>query len=262
MERSTAVVLAGGSQDEVTALAPGAPNKAFVKVAGVPLVTRTLQALKRSAHVGRIVAVAPPSAHGDRALSLADEIRPSGLRISDSLRSGLAGLDPDAMTVLCTSDLPLLTEAAVDEFIGFAVATGADVTYGCLERRYHEARFPQFPHTWAHLRGGTFCGTGLMTVRPRVYPLLERFIERLGAARKNPLRLASLFGWDVMLALAARRLTIAAAERRAGELLGASVRAVPCTHPEIAINVDRASDVALAEAAIAVMERNAASTNA
>jgi len=38
----TTIVLAGGKPDAVAALQPGAPNKAFIDVAGKPLVTRTL----------------------------------------------------------------------------------------------------------------------------------------------------------------------------------------------------------------------------
>ena len=45
-------------------------------------------------------------------------------------------------------------------------------------------------------------------------------------------------------------LSIAEVERRGSLLLGARVAAALCTHPEIAVNVDRESDVALAEALV------------
>jgi hypothetical protein len=77
--------------------------------------------------------------------------------------------------------------------------------------------------------------------------MLERFIERLGAARKHPFRLASLFGWDMLARFAVGRLSIAAAEARASKILGAPVRALVSPYPETAVNVDRVSDVALAE---------------
>ncbi|MDQ6930703.1 MAG: hypothetical protein M3126_08575, partial [Candidatus Eremiobacteraeota bacterium] len=118
--------------------------------------------------------------------------------------------------------------------------------------------YPQIPHTWARLADGTYCGGGFITLRPRTWPLLARFIERLGAARKNPLQLASLFGWDVLLRYALRRLTVAQAQTRASFILGAPVRAVISTHPEMAVNVDRASDVALAEALVRERETTSA----
>src|SRR5262249_6029588 len=94
---------------------------------------------------------------------------------------------------------------------------------------------------------GTFCGGGIVAMKPRALPLLERFIERLGAARKHPIRLASLFGWDVLLRFAVRQLAVEQAEARATKILGAPVRALVSPYAETGVNVDRVSDIALAE---------------
>ena len=244
---TTAVVLAGGPADDVAALEPGAVNKAFVHVGGVTLVERTLRALRASTRIERIIVVAPASAHDDSALSLADERRADGAKIRISLRNGLHDLPPGEIVLVSTSDLPILVPAAVDDFIDYAYDLDPDLGYGCIERTVHEALFPNVPHTWARLRDGTFCGAGLVAIKPRVLPALERFIERLGAARKNPLRLASLFGWDMLARFALGQLSMANAERRASQLLGAPVRAVVSPYPETGVNVDRVSDVALAE---------------
>ena len=245
-ERICAVVLAGGPADDISAMQPGAPNKAFVEIAGVALVERVLAPLRASASVRRIVVVAPESMRSHPALAAADELRPDGVRITDSLRSGLAGLPQDLDALVVASDLPVLTAVAVDDFAHRVRELDADVAYGCVERNAHLARYPEVPHTWARMREGTFCGGGLAALKPRALPLLERFIERLGAARKHPLRLASLFGWDVLARYAAGRLRIADAERRASSILGAPVRAIVSPFPETAVNVDRVGDVALA----------------
>ncbi len=242
-----AVVLAGGPHDELAAHTPGAPNKAFVEIRGVTLVERTLRALRAASGVGRIVVVAPPGVRGVAALALADEVRPDGVRIRDSLRSGLAGFDPHADILVSASDLPVLTPESIDDFISRAKAADADLTYGCIEKATHMAKYPEAPHTWARLRDGTYCGTGLITLRPRVWPALEKVIERLGEARKNPLKLASLFGWRILWRYAVGRLTIPQAEARASYVIGAKVRAIVSPYAEIGINVDRVSDIALAE---------------
>jgi molybdopterin-guanine dinucleotide biosynthesis protein A len=244
---TTTVVLAGGPPDDVAALEPGAPNKAFVRIGGVTLVERTLRALRASKQIGRIIVVAPDTAHDHPALALADERRADGKKIRESLRNGLQDLPPDEIVLVTTSDLPILLPDAVDDFIDYAKDLDADLGYGCVERTVHEALFPNVPHTWARLRDGTFCGGGLVAIKPRALPALERFIEKLGAARKNPLQLASLFGWDVLARFAIGRLSMASAERRASQLLGAPVRALVSPYPETGVNVDRVSDVALAE---------------
>ena len=243
-----AVVLAGGPPDAVAALTPGVPNKSFVPIAGKTLLERTLSALRSTPEIERIVVVAPSAARGLSGLELADEVRADGPYIGDSLRSGLSGAASGQLVLIASADLPVLNREAIEEFIGLARGKTADLAYACVERSVHRARFPEVPHTWAHLRDGTFCGGGVFALRPRIFPALERFLYRLGAARKNPLELAAIFGYDVLASYALRTLSIAAAERRASALLGAPVRAIVCSHPEIAVNVDRIGDVALAEA--------------
>jgi len=251
MSGTTAVVLAGGGRDAVAALDPKAPNKAFIEIAGRALVARTIDALRSVPRIQRVVAVAPDACAAHDALAGADERRSSGARMADSLRAGLEGLDPGRQALVAVSDLPILSRAAIDAFLDDAEASGADVAYSCVARSVHEAHFAEVPHTWAHLREGDYCGGGLVALRPRAFPALERFMGRLGAARKNPLRLASIFGYDTVFAYALGRLRIADAERRASALLGCAVRAIPSEHPEIAVNVDRPSDVALAERLVA-----------
>jgi len=245
--RISAVVLAGGPRDAVALLDPSAPNKAFVPIVGQTMVARTLAVLRTVPQVERIIVVAPfvSSALGD--LVDADEVRRDGARIGDSLASGLRGLPADEPVLVVASDLPILTRAALEEFLSLAHRRDVDLVYACVERRTHAARFPGVPHTWARLREGTFCGGGCVQLRPRALPALDVFLERLGRARKNPLALARIFGWDVLVRYALGRLSIRAAERRASELLGAPVAAAVCTHPEIAVNVDRPTDLALAE---------------
>lgn len=246
-----AVVLAGGPADALSARQPGAPNKAFVEIAGRTLLERVVSALCAAPSIGRIVVVAPPHMRRHTALKHADELRPDGVRIGDSLRAGLAGFAPADDVLVVASDLPVLTTQAIEHFVTATRALDADAVYGCVDRRAHLAAYPQFPHTWARMRDGTFCGGGIVALKPRALELLERFIERLGAARKRPLQLASLFGWDVLARYAVGRLTIAGAEGRASAILGAPVRALVSPYPETGINVDRVSDIALAEELLA-----------
>jgi GTP:adenosylcobinamide-phosphate guanylyltransferase len=252
-----AVVLAGGPRDDVAQL-QDAPNKAFLEIEGATLVERVLRSLSQASRIASVCVVAPPLTHDTPALSLASERRPDGPRITDSLRNGIAGLPPSDPVLIVTSDLPVLSPAAVDDFVERILASDPDAGYGCIERRTHEARFAQVPHTWARLRDGTFCGAGLASLKPRALPALEGFLERLGAARKSPIQLASLFGWDVLLRFALRRLTVAQAEQRAGQILGAKVRAIVSPFADAGVNVDRVSDVELARELV----RAAAATNA
>ena len=241
------VVLAGGPPDELAAHTPGALNKAYLEIAGKTLLQRTIEPIRAARSVSRIIVVTPAQAFAHPAAQLADERRPDGKRIRDSLQSGLEELPGDENVLISTSDLPVLTPEAVDDFVSRVQQKDADLSYGCLEKPVHMAAFPEIPHTWVRLKDGTYCGGGLMAMKPRVFPKLSQFIEQLGHARKNPLKLASLFGWDILLRFAIRRVAIVDAEERASRILGARTRAIVSPYAESAVNVDRVSDIALAE---------------
>ncbi len=241
-----AVVLAGGKADAVAALQPGRPNKAFLRIAGQALLERTVAGLRAAESIGSICIVAPDGCN-DPAIAAGDTRVAAGTRIGASLASGLAERAPDEPVLVTASDLPLLTGAAVDAFVRAALARDADLAYSCVDKRVHDRDYKEVPHTWARMRDGVFCGGPMILIKPRALPRLLDLLERLAAARRAPIMLSAVFGWDVLARFAFGLLSIAAAEKRASRLLGAPAIAVPCSFPEIAINVDRVSDVALAE---------------
>jgi len=210
------------------------------------MVTRVLMTLRAVPAIEQITVVAPTDALDDSALTLADVRRSSGERIIESVQRGLSESDPDAMMLLATSDAPLLSSESLREFAQTLASIDADLVYAIAERKAHEQRYPGVPHTWARMRGGVYCGGAVFGMRPRVVSALTKFLDELAAARKSPLRLARAFGWDVVLRFALGMLPIDAAEARASTLLGYRVRAVVAA-PDLAFNVDRKSDLALAE---------------
>lgn len=210
------------------------------------MVARVLRALRDVPEIERITVVAPPGALDDPALALAHERRSAGDKIVGSVENGLAGSDSNAMTLMVTSDAPLLSPHSLREFVRALAANDADLIYGIAERNAHEHAYPGVPHTWARMRDGVYCGSAVFGIRPRVMPALRRFLDELAAARKSPLKLARAFGWDVVLRFVFGGLSIRTAEERASAILGHPVRAV-VVEPDLAFNVDRNSDRALAE---------------
>lgn len=246
-----AVVLAGGPpDDEVALLQPGAPSKAFVRVAGLTLLQRVLRALRQAETIDGVRVVAPSGAHGDPSL-IGVDVCAAGERMVDSLRSALDGLDPDLPVLAVASDVALLSGQVVDDFVHSALALGADLVYAMVRKETHLARYPELPHTWAPLREGTFCGGGFVILKPRVLPSIFEAVETFGAARKSPLRLVRLLGWGTIWRFALRQLSVGYVERRVRALTGIDARGLECRHAEAAVNVDRASDVAAVERLIA-----------
>ncbi len=99
-----AIILAAGRGTRVG----GRNSKVLLPVGGRPLIVHTLERFGRSREVGKAVLVVPPGAVADyeallepaRPASLEIALRPGGERRQDSVRSGLAGLDPDCVFVV------------------------------------------------------------------------------------------------------------------------------------------------------------------
>ena len=245
-ERFTALALAGGVlEDDFRAAGYVAANKAYLPVGGVPMLTRVLQALRASDSIARIRCVTPVEAFrqlGSGSDLCDDVVGPSGDLVG-SLLAGMAGLPSAQRVIIVATDMPLLSAQAVDSFAGLARATPCDIGYGFVERRAHERAYPQVRHTWVRLREGTYCGAGVSVMRAGAAPQVQDVLRRFTAARKSPLKLASLFSYGLLLKALSGTLCISEVERRASEVSGLVCRGLLCDQPELAVNIDQIADL-------------------
>src|SRR5713226_6302272 len=99
-----AIVLAGGEPEP--GLDPGVLNKAFVEVAGLPLVGHVVAALQQARGIGRIAVVGP---------SALEQVLPDGLvvvpdagGIMDNVVRAARALDGAGSMLVAAADVPLL----------------------------------------------------------------------------------------------------------------------------------------------------------
>jgi len=240
-DRVEAVLLAGGHLDSLPEGERTPPGKGLLPIGQIPMAARALRALVESPRVERVVLVSPVEA-----MSLgpewagADEVAPAGADLIQSLQAGLARThDPQAPVLTVAGDLPFLSSPAVTDFLNRCAGRDeASVWYGFMRREVSEKKFPGVRHTWARLTEGTFCGTGLVALRPQVAKRMEQAMKELEQARKNPLRLAAILGWRTILAFTLRRLTVSMAEESARRLLGVPCAGIESPFAETAFNVD------------------------
>jgi len=239
-----ALVLAGGRP--APELTGGEYPKAFASLAGRPMVDYVLDALGAAPSIGRIALVAPiPLPVGltgrfDLAVPVQGELL-------DNVAAGLSALGGEVSILTAAADIPLLTPGAVSAFIEAASALDADVAYAIVPKAEMTRAFPEAKKTFVRVREGTFTGGSLILMRPPAFALARGHIERAIRARKSPWALAKLFGPAVLLGLLFGRASIPDLERRAGVLTGLRARAVVCSAPEIALDVDHRDTLALVE---------------
>ena len=243
----TAVALAGGHlEPDFRAAGYGAVNKAYVKIGETLMLERVLLALHAAESVSRIRCVtqlqAFREAFGDPRAAGIDVVDP-GNDLIDSLIAGFEALDPDEMALMCATDLPLASAAAIDAFAAKAADMACDIGYGFVSRESHVRKYPQIRHTWVKLREGTFCGSGVSVMRPGAAQPVADLLRKVTAARKSPLKIAALFSPGLLLRLPFGRVSIAELERQADRISGVTCRGILTDDPELAVNVDRASDI-------------------
>jgi len=229
-----AIVLAGGGRE--AGLPPGLPNKAFLEIAGRPLVGHVVEALGRARGVGRFAAVGPPELRA--ALPADVTIVPDAGEIMDNVARAVEILRASSMTLAVASDLPLLSPAAIDEFLDVCEREHADFFYPIVPKDAVTERFPTVHKTYVTLAEGTFCGAGVMVFNAKVLDRVRPFVERIIAARKKPWLMAQMFGWSIIMKLFAGTLSIDEVVTRATEIVGIAVKPVIVARPELALDVD------------------------
>lgn len=245
--RFVAVALAGGVlEDDFRRANFSVPNKAYLPIGGVTMLERVLRALRASRSVGRIRCVTQPKAYAaafgdDR--SFCDDVIAPGVDLIDSMLAGFAGLPPMQMVLVAATDIPLVTAQAIDAFGEAVRSLDCDLGYGCIRREAHVAAYPTIRHTWVRLREGTFCGGGISVIRAGAAQHIGSILREFAAARKSPLRLASLFSPFLVVRIALGLVGIAELERRATELTSVVCRAIPSDEPVLGVNVDRLEDL-------------------
>jgi molybdopterin-guanine dinucleotide biosynthesis protein A len=234
------VVLAGGRAEERFRAATGVENRALAPVAGRPMVNWVLDGLSAAATVDRVVLV---GAEGLADTPGARQRLRGGSDLVETMERGLGACPGAAHVLLVSADVPALTAEGVDAFVRDGIAADADIVYPIVPQRAMEATFPGSKRTYLRLTDGVFTGGNLFLVRPE--PLLRQreVIRRAYAARKQPLRLAALLGWGVLLRLLLRRLSLVDAEAAVSRLLGLRARALVTEHAELGADLDRAEDL-------------------
>lgn len=243
-----AVILAGGGMDESLIGVSNAPNKAFIDVAGKPMVQYVIEAARAVPHIRRI-ALGAEKKHLPESLSaMADFIAMPGQTILQSLRSAIDVLNPKPhMVLVMPSDLVLLTPEALTDFINRSIDSKADITYGYLSKKDSEDRFPDVNHTYVRIDGGFYCGTGLFMMSPGAADRFENFFSTLTSNRKNPLALAGALGLGFIVKYVMGNLKVSDAEERVKVLMGGTVgRGIQTSYPEAAFNVDAPNELAIA----------------
>jgi len=243
-----AVVLAGAPNTGRLREVSPEPYEALIEIAGRSMLAYVLDALRASSQVDRVVVVGPQELDPVVAEAGAERVD-SGPDVVANLRAGVKALGATGARyiLVSTSDIPLLTPQAVDDFLARCREMGElDVYYPVVRRERSEEAYPGVERTYVRLKDGSVTGGNLFLMRADVLERSEGLLAEAISLRKHPLRMSRLLGPRVLVKAAVRTLSADDVERRVEELLGLRGRAVFTPYAEIGVDVDKPSDLALA----------------
>jgi len=245
-----AIITAGGPLPRSLEGHTGVSRKALVQVGGRLLLHSAVEAARGCEQIDRVVTVGNRDV--EAALAGAAEFVMEGPDLVANIQRGFdhcGGARADY--VVLSPDLPFITAGILGRYTA-AARDSCELAAPLVSRQDFLGRFPHAPNKFARFAGGLeatmgscfyFSGPALRANLP-----LARDCYRY---RRYPHRLAIMLGLPIVLAYLFRRLSIEALERRAAQLTGVAVRALPTRDAELAYDIDDLVSVEYAERLLA-----------
>lgn len=220
-------------------------NKALIKIHDKEMVLYIVDALKKLDFIDYIAMVGPR----EQLISLKNQV---DLIIdgSDSMiQNILKGADvfPEEEKILVlTSDIPMITPEALEDFVHQAKEQDADFYYPVVHKEQNDKKYPGVKRTYVKIKDGTFTGGNIFIVRAGLVKAAMDQAESFLAYRKKPWKMAKILGISFIIKYLFGILTIAELEKRVSEIFGIKGRAIISPYPEVGTDVDKLSDLQLA----------------
>lgn len=242
-----AVILAGGGCSSEFAAAAGlAPHQSrgVARLAGRTLLEWLLHALRSCPAIGSVTLVATD----DPALPSDVDYRAApGDGLMESIENGSAAGSREPWVLLITADLPLVTPAGLDHFIGETMDRDLDLGYVAVSRDDYQRDYPELRRTWLRTPDGPFTGGNTALIRRSAIPALRKVANDAFARRKNPMALVTLIGLGRLLLLMAGRLTLKQIGQAVTRVIGIRAELVISPHGGLAADLDHPGDLQAAE---------------
>jgi len=246
MTKVDGIIIASGTiSDPGFRSAAGVDCKSLISLNGKPMVQWVAEALKSAQTIGSVVAIGPPVIAEMEVARLAEQVLPEEAHEVDNLMRGMDVL-PDAERILMvTSDMPLLTPEAIDDFI--LNAPDADIVYPTVAKEDVLAQFPDRKWVFAKAKEGEFTGSSAFMFCPESLRSNRETLRKVFDSRRSVADLVRMWGLGFALKFALGQLSLSDAERHISEVLGINGRAYISHYPELAFDVDKVADISLAE---------------
>lgn len=247
MRKYNLIIMAGGTGGPLQE-STGYPNKAMIPIHGKPMIGWVIDAFADNPRIKRIVVVGPRELDDLECMKRVRKRLHAGSNIVQNALEGMtylrnrfyfgASRHPGYLISYC--DAVFLKAGIVEETLAAFAERDAKIALTYVEKATFEraglhAKRTYIPIGDRHYTGGTICYVASMRL---LTPVLTK-IHEMRKVRKDPMGLLNVLG--------CAGKGIAEIEARIGEILDAPAHILVSDHPEIGMDVDKPSDLELAQ---------------
>ncbi len=236
------IILAGAKNDGKLSQISDKDYEALIEINGKPMIDYLVDTLTQLDLIDKIIVVGPSILNNDNITTLI----PCGNSLLDNIKMGLNETN-SLYSLLCTSDIPLLTVEAVNDFLIKCEKKRADFYYPIITKETIEKKFYNSNRTYFEVNDGVFTGGNCFLVNGEVILELEDLLYKILKWRKKPWKLAYLLGFKFIVKLLTANLSISLVEEEVYNLTGYRGKAVILDHPEIGFDIDTPQQLDMAE---------------
>jgi len=240
-----ALVLAGGILPEDDPLRSQAPEgkRCLLNIHGKPMVQWVLDALGHSKCIDDIYLIGLSEQQKLVATKPIHYLQEEG-GLFENIRAGVMAATennhPSSKVMLASGDLPAIQPEMVD-WLCFQVTQDPDavIYYNVITQEVMSSRFPHAKRTFVRLKDLTVCGGDMNVVDRDLFVKENTLWKKLSNARKSPLKQVSLLGFDSLILVALRLVTLEQAVQRVCKKLGVDGRALVTPYAEMGMDADK-----------------------
>ena len=236
------VILAGTNdkQDDVLL------DKASCMIGGKMMIEYVIDALQKSQCTDEILVVG----NKEKLISLEKkwdiELMQCNYSLVDNILQGIKRFEGEQV-LISTSDIPMITEEAVKDFVVKGQAADADLCYSIISKKIMIDTYPKAHRTYVKLKDGEFTGGNLFLLDSTKTDRYAEIGKKMLLYRKKPWKMCRLLGFQFLLKLILGRLAISDIEIRVSSMMDIKGKAILCNYPEIGNDVDKPEDLELAK---------------
>ena len=240
-----ALILAGAKEKGPLEIAENVDNKALIMLDGRPMIDYIVDALNSSENIDRILVVGPKNELNPYIGKKVDEILSPGNSILGNMEIGLNFFNSTDNLLILTSDIPLITPEAIDEFLEVCTKRKAYIGYPIITKENIVKKYPETERTYIKMKEGIFCGGNIIFFKPEVFFKNKKLIKELFDNRKAIWKYVKILGLKFILKFLFKTLTLEEIEKRVTCIIGYNSIAAMISYPEIMIDLDKPSDLKL-----------------